>query len=119
MLLADSSLSTKDLFTNVNNAIFGTGGKALSDKNAVPPDQVTPRGIITSLMPYLFTAAGLILFVMIVWGGFEMLTGATNPKQQEAGRQRITTALVGFLIIFCAYWLARIVELILGVSIVG
>lgn len=97
-------------FDNLNKTIFGGS----------PYQQFeTPRGIISSVLPFLFTLAGLILFVMFVWGGFEMLTGATDPKQQEAGKQRITTALIGFLIIFSSFWLAKIVEAIFGISILG
>ena len=85
------------------------------------PDRVatfsTPRGIISFVLPYLFTFAGIILFVMIVWGGFEMLTGATDPKQQEAGKQRIVAGIIGFLLIFSAYWLAQLLQTIFGISI--
>lgn len=79
----------------------------------------TPRGIISYLLPFLFTLAGLILFVMIIWGGFEMLTGAADPKKQEAGKQRITAGIIGFLIIFASYWLAQLLQTIFGISILG
>lgn len=97
-----------EFLDKINESIFGSTPKA---------DFNTPRGIISYLLPYLFTFAGLILFIMIIWGGFEMLTGATDPKKQEAGRQRITAGLVGFLIIFSAYWIAQILQVIFGVSI--
>lgn len=105
-------------FAQLNNSIFGTDPKAISIGGGTF-DYTTPRGIISALLPYLFVFAGLILFVMLVWGGFEMLTGATDPKQQEAGKQRIIAALVGFFLIFSAYWLAQIVQTIFGISILG
>lgn len=77
----------------------------------------TPRGIISQLLPYLLTFGGLILFVMLIWGGFEMLTGAANPKAQDAGKQRITAALIGFILLFSSYWLAQLVQTIFGISI--
>ncbi len=100
--------NTTALFDSLNSSIFAEQPTA---------DLTTPRGIISRLLPYLFTFAGLILFVMIMWGGFEMLTGAANPKSQEAGKQRITNAIVGFLLLFCSYFLAQLVELILRVDI--
>jgi hypothetical protein len=54
---------------------------------------------------------------MIIWGGFEMLGGASNPQSQEAGKHRITNAVVGFLLLFSSYFLAQLVELILRVDI--
>ncbi len=79
----------------------------------------TPRGIISYILPFLFTLAGLVLFVMILWGGFEMLAGAAEPKQQEAGKQRILAGVIGFLVIFASYWLAQLLQTIFGISILG
>ncbi len=95
-------------FDQLNQAIFN------GQPNA---DLTTPRGIISRALPYLFTFSGLILFTMIIWGGFEMLGGASNPQSQEAGKHRITNAVVGFLLLFCSYFLAQLVELILRVDI--
>ncbi len=100
---------TGAFFTSLNTAIFGNAGPS--------EDLTTPRGIIGRLLPYLFVFGGLILFVMLVWGGFEMLTGAANPKSQEAGKQRITTAFIGFILLFCSYWLAKILEIVFGISV--
>lgn len=79
-------------------------------------DLSSPGGIVSRLLLFAFPLAGLILFVMIVWGGFEMLTGATG-KGIEAGRQRVTAAIVGFVLLFVAYWVFQIVEVIFGVVI--
>jgi len=48
-----------------------------------------------------------------------MLTGATDPKQQEAGKQRILAGIIGFLLIFSAYWLAQLLQTIFGISILN
>ncbi len=76
-----------------------------------------PGGILSALLPWLFTFAGLILFIMLLWGGFEMLSGAATPKSQEAGKQRITAALTGFALLFMSYWFAQIIEYIFGLNI--
>jgi hypothetical protein len=80
----------------------------------------TPGAVLNRLLRIIiFPAAGMILFVMILWGGFEMLSGANDTKSMEAGKQRITAALIGFILLFCAYWIAQIVGVIFGVTIVG
>lgn len=78
----------------------------------------TPGSIITRVLQFAFPIAGVILFVMIVWGGFEILAGANEKKSLDAGKQRVTAAIVGFLILFCSYWIAQIIEFIFGISIV-
>lgn len=80
-------------------------------------DFQTPGAFLNQLIPYLFTFAGLILFIMLLWGGFEMLSGAATPKSQEAGKQRITAALTGFALLFMSYWFAQIIEYIFGLNI--
>jgi hypothetical protein len=82
-------------------------------------DLSTLPGIINALTPYFLIIAGLILFGMLIMGGFEFLTAATDPKQAEKGQQRITTAVVGFLIIFTAYWVTQIIQVIFGIRIFG
>jgi hypothetical protein len=74
-------------------------------------------GIISALLPYVLTIAGLILFGMLIAGGFSMLTAAADPKKAESGQQLITNAIIGFIIIFTAYWLTQILEIVLGISI--
>jgi len=73
--------------------------------------------IVNALVPYIFSGAGLVLFAMLITGGFTMLTAISDPKKAEAGKQTITTAIVGFLIMFLAYWLTQILEIILGITI--
>ena len=75
--------------------------------------------IINKLVPIAITLAGFVLFLMLIAGGFQMLTSAGNPKAADAGKQRLTNALLGFLIIFMAYWLVQIVQIILGVNILN
>ncbi len=76
-----------------------------------------PAGILSRVLFFAFPMAGLILFVMLLWAGFEMLSGASTKKSMDAGRQRATTAIVGFLLLFVSYWIARLLEVIFGITI--
>lgn len=78
----------------------------------------TPGGIISRALEFIFPLAGLVLFVMIVWGGFEMLSTAASKKSMDAGRQRITYAIIGYILLFASYWIIRIMEMMFGVNIV-
>jgi hypothetical protein len=77
----------------------------------------TPGGIVSRLLIFIFPAAGLVLFVMLVWGGFEVLIGGFEKKSLDAGKQRITAAIVGFLLLFASYWIMQIVEYVFGLVI--
>jgi hypothetical protein len=73
--------------------------------------------IISALIPIVFSIAGLLLFGMLIMGGFGLLTSAGDPKKVESAKNRLTGAIVGFLIIFLAYWLIQILEVIFGIKV--
>ena len=97
------------------SSFFNEWNQTLSLKNSI----TSPEAIINALIPLLIVIAGVILLLMLILGGFQMLTSAANPDQAEAGKKRITTALAGFLIIFVSYWLIQILEILLGINILG
>ncbi len=79
----------------------------------------TPGGIVSRVLQFLFPLAGLVLFIMLVWGGFEILAkSAQGTKALEAGKNRITAAIVGFMLLFATYWMAQIIEAVFGIAIV-
>lgn len=73
--------------------------------------------IINKAMPYILVIAGLSLLVMLISGGITLMTAGGNPGKSKAGYGKITAGLVGFMIIFVAYFVVQIVQTILGVSI--
>ncbi len=79
----------------------------------------TPGGIVSEILKFAFPLAGIILFVMLVMAGFKMLTGATTAKNTEEGKNMITTAILGFIILFAAYWIAQLIEIIFGINILN
>lgn len=75
--------------------------------------------IIGLVLPTVLTLAGLILFGMLIGGGFTMLAGAADKESQEKGKKMITSAITGFVIIFLAYWIAQILQIIFKINIVS
>lgn len=85
--------------------------------SAVNVELGTPGGIISRALRWIFPLAGIILFVILLWSGFEMILGAQNPKAQEAGSQRAGAALIGFLMLFVSFWVVRLIEILTGAQI--
>jgi len=92
--------------------------KALKESfpsGSMPSKQTLDLGfILSSLLPYLFVFAGLALLVYLILGGFQLLTSRGDPKAVDSAKGKITSAVIGFLIIFVSYWLMQIVEVIFG-----
>src|SRR3989338_6203895 len=76
---------------------FNFTGKSLSD-------------VVNAALPYIFAVAGALLLGYLIWGGFDYLTAMGDPKRAQAGKGKITNAVIGFFIIFVAFWLVQIVN---------
>lgn len=72
--------------------------------------------VLTQLLPYVYVAAGLYLLVLLIMGGITLMTAAGDQGKMKAGYGQITAGLVGFVIIFVSYFVAQIVQIILGVK---
>lgn len=72
--------------------------------------------VLTSLMDYVFVIAGILLLFMIIASGYTLMTSAGNPEAMAKGRSRLTAALVGFVLVFAAFWILQIIEVFLGVE---
>ena len=73
--------------------------------------------LISALFPYIFGFAGLAFFIMLILGGITLMTAAGDPAKSKAGYGKISAGLIGFLIVFISYFVAQIVEVVLGVKI--
>lgn len=71
------------------------------------------------LLVLALIGGGFALLIMLVMGGFQLLTNPTNPQGQESGRNRITWAIVGFFLLFSSFWIAQIIQTVFDINIVG
>jgi hypothetical protein len=74
-----------------------------------------PAVLINLAVRIIFLLSGIILFVMIIYAGFLTISGGT--KGQEQARQVVTSAVIGLIIVFSAYWIMQIIKLVTGTDI--
>jgi hypothetical protein len=48
-----------------------------------------------------------------------MGAGQDNPEAAAKGKQAATSAVIGFIIIFAAYWIIQIIETVTGLNILN
>lgn len=105
---------TSETFKKLNplgaGGIFGVDAATASQFSS-------PGGIISRVLRFAFPIAGLILFVMLVWAGFEILSQASTGKSIQQGSQRATAAIIGFVLLFASYFIMQVVEIIFGITI--
>jgi len=83
------------------------------------PQFKSPGALISVILPNVYIAAGICIFLLFLFGGISVIAGAgqNDPKKTGQGKKAITSALIGFLIIFASYWIIQIIEVITGLSI--
>lgn len=79
-------------------------------------DMTSIGNVINKAIPFIFSFAGLALLLMLIMAGFDLLTSAGDTKKLETGKQRLTYAIVGIILIIVAYWLVQIAGIIFGVT---
>lgn len=77
--------------------------------------------LVSVLLSNAYVLAGLLLFILLIFGGFTLIMGAGggDPQKAEQGKKAVTAAVVGFLIIFLSYWIMKIIETVTGVQILN
>ena len=88
---------------------------SLGDGRAVRDVLDQPADLINLLIPNIFVLAGIILMLMIIVAGYKFIQG--DSKGVEEAEKIATTALVGFIIMFSAYWIVQIVKIVTGANI--
>lgn len=93
----------------------------LSDPSIFPPAAVIsdPGSFIGIILRFVYLIAGIIAFGLFIGGGFMMIGGANNSDsaQMAKGKQAITYAIIGLVIIFGSYFFIQFIERIFGVKI--
>ena len=72
---------------------------------------------ISVILPNVYVIASLILFVLIIGGGFAIITSGNDPQQKGKGAKAVTSAVIGFVIIFASYWIIKLIEFLTGIDI--
>lgn len=71
-------------------------------------------GFLTSMLTVVMAVAGLALLIMLLWGGISWITSGGDKSKAEEARSRITTAIIGMIVLAAAYALLLLVLQILG-----
>ncbi|NCN03992.1 MAG: hypothetical protein GW942_02865 [Candidatus Pacebacteria bacterium] len=88
---------------------LGIGGGAVKDTYGTPTDLVNP------LVQNLMIAGGIILFFMFILAGFKFLQESSKAKEESM--KILKAALIGFIVMFSAFWIVQIIKVITGTDI--
>lgn len=75
--------------------------------------------IVSFAIPFVFVIAGFLLLLYLLYGGYRYLFSGGDPKSIQEAKGVITTALLGFAIIFVSYWIVQLFGTIFGLDVFG
>ena len=62
---------------------------------------------ISPLLNIVFFIAMFLAFYYLIWGAFQYIVASGKKEELAKARQRINWALVGLIVVFLAYFIAR------------
>lgn len=89
------------------------GGSGLADT----PGYESLGSFISAVLPNVYMLTGLILLLLLIGGGFAIITSAGNPEKKGQGSKAITSAVIGFILVFASFWIIKLVEFLTGINI--
>jgi hypothetical protein len=69
----------------------------------------SPSGFIEKFLSTGVGIAGGIAFLLILFAGFQMMTSAGNPEKLNAGKELMTSAISGLVLIVFSIFLLRLI----------
>ncbi len=93
----------------LKDAYILNGTQKVGDVFATPADFFTKL-----ILPNMYIFAGFIFLALLIGGGLVVVASGGDAKSTEKGMQTVKTAIAGLLIIFAAYWIIQVVEIVIG-----
>jgi FtsH-binding integral membrane protein len=103
-----------------NPAYAGSSGFSL-DSVFEPAKNFKDLGSLTNvLVQNAFTIAGVIFLALLIFGGFQFIVaaGGGDAKKLEQGKQALTTAVIGLVIVIGSVWIVQIIEMLTGLKLI-
>ena len=85
---------------------MGDGKHAWTAVGCIPTD---PSLFIGQILGIAIGIGGGIAFLLILFGGFQILMSAGNPEKLNAGKELVTSAITGLIIIIFSLFILRLI----------
>ena len=69
----------------------------------------SPEGFVSNILTLAIGIGGGLAVLLIIFGGIQILTSAGNPEKIQAGKELITSAIAGLVLIVFSVFILRII----------
>lgn len=96
---------------------FNLGDRLIFQGSSANSTYSNASDLINAILPNVYVAAGLVIFFMVVLGGFLVMSAGSDTHKLEEGQKTITFAIIGLLVVFGSYWIIQIIQVLTGLQI--
>lgn len=91
----------------------------LREGTTVASEYTGASDLLNNIIPNVYVAAGIVIFFMILFGGYSIIVGGSDTHKLDEGKKTITSAIIGLLVLFASYWIIQLIQVITGVPILN
>lgn len=85
------------------------GGKPIRG----PLENINTVGDLVSIvLDFLIPLAAVILFFVLVWGGYDFLLSRGDPEKVKNAQAKITAGLIGFVLLVVSFMVVKLIAFI-------
>lgn len=75
------------------------------------------QGIFTNIIGDVIGLAGIVLFIILLLGGFGYLTAGGDPARTQSAQKTLTYAILGIVFIAVSYLILVLIKTFTGVDV--
>jgi hypothetical protein len=75
------------------------------------------EGVFENIVTIVLGFGGVILFIMIIMGGFQFITASGDPKAIEGARKTLTYAIGGIVLVALSFLILEFIHTFTGVDV--
>ena len=80
---------------------------------------LTVGKIVSGAISLTMLVVALVFFFVLILGGIKWVTSEGDEKKVAAARAQITNGLIGLAIVFAAFAIMKLIDVVFGVNILG
>lgn len=72
--------------------------------------------VVNRLMQFLIPIAAVILFIVLIWGGYDFMMSQGSADKIKSGQAKLTAGMIGFILLIASYVIVRVISQIFGIG---
>ena len=73
--------------------------------------------VFQQIVSVVLGLAGIVLFIMLLMGGFKFITAGGDPKAVESAKKTLTYAIAGMVLLAASFLILRFIQEFTGVDV--